>query len=528
MKHAFRFIFALLAVALLAGCQESPDSGSQKSQAEPPSPPESWLIENVVIVDGTGAPGAAGSVRVLHERITAVGKLEALPGETVIDGGGQVLAPGFIDTHSHADGALQERPDALAAVSQGITTVVIGQDGWSKFPLADYFAQIEASPAAINVASYAGHGRLRAEVMGEDYKREADMSEVGRMAALLQQELDAGALGLGSGLEYDPGIYASRSEVMHLAWVAAERESRYISHVRSEDRYFEDAIDEIIEIGRTTRMPVQISHIKLAMKRLWGTAPELIAKLDAARAEGIDISADIYPYEFWQSDLSVILPERNFQDREAVEFALAEIAPADGMWLSRFDPQPEYVGKTLTEIAELRGIDPATAYMQLIAESHAWSAEHGESAGLGEGADGIIATSMLEEDIKALLAWPHTNVCTDGALDDLHPRGAGSFPKVLGRYVREQGLLTLEQAVHKMTGLSARHMGFLQRGVIREGAFADLVLFDPETIADKATPDEPQALSTGVSAVWVNGAAVYLNGESTGRYAGQVLRRGET
>lgn len=529
MKQAFRFAFALLAAALLsAGCQESPEPGSQGSAAEPPSPPASWLINNVLIVDGTGADAYAGAVRVLRDRIIAVGEVEALAGETVIDGGGQVLAPGFIDTHSHADGALEEHPDALAAVSQGITTVVIGQDGWSKFPLAAYFEEREASPTAVNLASYAGHGRLRAEVMGEDYKREANMAEVLQMADLLQLELDAGALGLGSGLEYDPGIYADRSEVQRLAWVAAENQSRYISHVRSEDRYFEDAIDEIIEIGRRTRMPVQISHVKLAMKRLWGTAPELIAKLDAARAEGIEISADIYPYEFWQSDLSVILPERNFEDREAVEFALAEIAPADGMWLSRFDPQPEYVGKTLTEIAELRGIDPATAYMQLIAESHAWSAEHGDRAGLADGADGIIATSMLEDDIKALLAWPHTNVCTDGALDGLHPRGAGSFPKVLGRYVREQGLLTLEQAVHKMSGLSAGHMGFLQRGVIREGAFADLVLFDPETIADKATPEEPQALSTGVSTVWVNGVAVYQNGQSTGSHTGRVLRRGET
>ncbi|MDT8321301.1 MAG: amidohydrolase family protein, partial [Xanthomonadales bacterium] len=434
---------------------------------------------------------------------------------------------GFIDTHSHADGALNEQPEALAAVSQGITTVVVGQDGWSNFPLADYFEQREAEPAAVNLASFAGHGRLRAEVMGDDYKRIANMDEVLQMADLLQLELDAGALGLGSGLEYDPGIYADRSEVLHLAWVAAENQSRYISHLRSEDRNFEDAVDEIIEIGRRTRMPVQISHIKLAMKRLWGTAPELLAKLDAARADGIDISADIYPYEFWQSDLSVILPERDFTDREAVEFALDQIAPPDGMWLSRFEPEPDYVGKTLSEIAELRDVDPATAYMQLIAESHAWSEEHGESSGLGDGADAIIATSMREEDIRLLLAWPHTNVCTDGALDDRHPRGAGAFPKVLGRYVREEGLLSLEQAIHKMTGLSAQHMGLTTRGVIHVGAFADLVLFDPDTIIDKATPQQPDALSTGISAVWVNGVAVYRDGRSTGKFPGRVVRRGE-
>ncbi|MGA8203909.1 MAG: amidohydrolase family protein, partial [Woeseiaceae bacterium] len=277
-----------------------------------------FLITNAVIADGSGAPPVAGAVRVRDGRIAAVGDIVACSGETVVDGGGQVLAPGFIDTHSHADEEILDRRDALPDVSQGITTVVVGQDGESKYPLADFFAALEAAPATINVASYVGHGTLRSKVMGEDFKRAATDGEVAQMKDMLADELDSGALGLSTGLEYEPGIYSTTDEVIALAQVAADAGGRYISHVRSEDRWFEAAIDEIIRIGRETHMPVQVSHIKLAMKRLWGTAPQLIAKLDAARAEGIDITADIYPYTYWQSTIMVLLPDRDPTDRDAI------------------------------------------------------------------------------------------------------------------------------------------------------------------------------------------------------------------
>lgn len=476
---------------------------------------QNWLIRDVVVIDGSGAKAFSAAVRVADGVIVGVGDLVPGDGETVIDGNGQVLAPGFIDTHSHADSEIRQQRDAYAAVSQGITTVVIGQDGDSPYPLADWFETQQSHPAAVNIAAYAGHNTLRDKVMGDDFRRAATPGETESMAALLKTELDAGALGFGTGLEYEPGIHSLPIEVISLASIAAAEGGRYVSHLRSEDRWLLQAIDEIIEIGRVTGMPVQVSHIKLAMKSLWGTAPEMIRKLDAARAEGIDITADIYPYTYWQANMMVLIPSRDLNARNEYEYALKEIAPPEGFWLTRFDPHPEYVGKKLTEIAKLRNTDPVSAMMQLTAESTAY----------GDAADTMIGTSMLEEDIHQLFAWPHTNLCTDGSLDDLHPRGTGSFARVLGRYVREQKLMSLEQAVHKMSGLSANHMGMTHRGLIRPGMAADLVLFDPKTVTDNATPAEPQAKNTGITTVWVNGITVFNEGVTTGHFPGKVIRR---
>lgn len=505
MKVFLHTINVLLACLVTAPLMVEADTDSAQS----------FLIRNVVIIDGSGTKGFSGAVRVADGVIVDVGNLIATEGETSIDGKGQVLAPGFIDTHSHADSEIREHRDAYAAVSQGITTVIIGQDGSSPYPLADWFESQQSLPAAVNVASYVGHNTLRSEVMGDDFQRVATPGETESMGALLKTELDAGALGFGTGLEYEPGIHSVSDEVLNLAKIAAAEGTRYISHVRSEDRWFLQAVDEIIEIGRVTGMPVQISHIKLAMKSLWGTAPDLIQKLNVARAEGIDITADIYPYTYWQANMMVLIPSRDLNARSEYEFALKEIAPPEGFWLTQFDPQPEYVGKKLTEIAQLRQTDPVTAMMQLTAESKAY----------GDSADTMIGTSMIDDDIYKLWAWPHTNLCTDGYLADLHPRGTGSFPRVLGRYVREQKLMNLEEAVHKMSGLAARHMGISNRGLIRTGMAADLVLFDPDTVIDHATPTNPMARNSGISTVWVNGTVVFDAGVTSGHYPGQVIRR---
>jgi len=511
-----RFLTIGLILVCLSACHRD---GATETPSANAAAPSSWLLTHVTVLDGSGSAGFSGSVRIDGSKIIAVGELEPLPGERSIDGGGQVLAPGFIDTHSHMDRDLFDQPEALAAVSQGITTIIVGQDGFSPFPLAGFIQHLKTRPAAVNVAVYAGHNTIRREVMGKDYRRKASDAEVERMESLLLGELDSGALGLSTGLEYDPGIYSDPAEVLSLAKLAAQRGGRYISHIRSEDRHFEQALDEIINIGRVTGMPVQVSHIKLAMKRLWGRAPEFLAKLDAARKEGIDITADIYPYEYWQSDLLVLLPGRDITDRKEVELALTELAPPDGLWMTQFDPQPEYVSKTLSEIAALRNTDPATAFMQLISESMAMTEKTGKPA------DAIIGTSMTQEDILTLLSWPHTNVCTDGALVDLHPRARGSFPRVLGRYVREMGRLSLAEAIHKMSGLSAAHMGFTDRGLVKAGMAADLVLFDPATVLDNATPQHPEALSSGITRVWVNGQIVFENGAASRRYPGTMIRR---
>lgn len=508
-----RLVLALVAslLAWLAAC--SPGT------PPPDAAPRSLLITNASIVDGTGEPAFGGALRIQQGRVQELGQLQPRPGEQVLDARGMTLAPGFIDTHSHADEDIFDLPDALPATSQGITTAVVGQDGESAFPLADFFARLEQAPAALNLAAFTGHGTLRSRVMGQDYRRHANDDELSQMAAWLEQDLAAGSLGLATGLEYDPGIYSSREEVLALARVAAARGGRYISHIRSEDRWLEEALEEIIEIGRVTGMPVQVSHIKLAMKRLWGQADRVLARLDQARAQGVDISADIYPYEYWQSDMMVLLPGRDPDDRQAVQQALEQIAPAEGIWFTAFPAQPEYVGQSLAQVAAQRGTDATKAFSELLHASRAWKASTGEPG------DTIIGTSMLASDIAVLLAWPHANLCTDGALVDLHPRARGSYPRVLGRYVREQGLLGLEQAVHKMTGLAAQHMGIRDRGVIRPGAAADLVLFDPASVMDNATPARPEALSSGILAVWVNGEQVYAEGKATGARPGQVLRR---
>ena len=476
--------------------------------------PASTLIANVTLVDGTGAAPRAGAVRIARGRIVAVGALRPSRGEPVVDGGGMVLAPGFIDTHSHHDWRLDSLRGGDAVVSQGVTTIVAGQDGGSHLPLRAWFARLDSLPAAVNVASYAGHGTIRERVMGRDFRRTASDAEVSRMRALLRDDLAAGALGLSSGLEYDPGIYATTSELVTLARDAAAVGGRYISHVRSEDRGFWQAVDELVTIGREARIPVQLSHVKLAMRSLWGHADSLLQVLDRARASGVNVTADIYPYTYWQSTLTVVFPGRDFTNRASAEFALREVAAPEGMLIGRFAPETSYVGKTLAEIAVLRGTDAATALMDLIRMSREGALE-----------EIVIATSMSEADVARLMAWPWASICSDGELRGRHPRGWGSFPRVLGRYVRDERVTPLAEMVRKMTSLAAANVGIRGRGTIAPGLAADLVLFDPRAIADRATPQAPRAPATGVVRVWVNGVEVYRDGEVTGATPGRVLRR---
>ena len=366
----------------------------------------------------------------------------------------------------------------------------------------------------MNVASYSGHNTLRGQVMGEDYKRAARSDEVEAMRKLLEADMAAGALGLSSGLEYDPGIYSAREEVLALAEVSARHGGRYISHIRSEDQQLWAALDEIIDIGRKTGQPVQVSHMKLAMTDWWGQAARFTGKLDAARAEGIKVTGDVYPYEYWQSSLTVMFPKRDFDNRASAEFAVTSLSTPEGMIISAYAPEPALVGKSLAEIARARGTDPARTLMDLIRVSEA---QKGEA--------GLIATSMRADDIAALIAWEGSNICSDGEMAGRHPRGAGAFTKVLRHYVRETRLLTLEQAIRKMTGAAAEHMGFTDRGVIRPGAYADLVLFDPATVSDRSTIEAPLALSVGIARVWVGGETVWRDGATTAARPGRAIRR---
>jgi N-acyl-D-amino-acid deacylase len=501
---------ALIAL-VIAGCTPRPGPA--------PVTTATMLIANARIIDGSGGAARSGSVRLAGDRISEVGTLRPRPGEPVIDAEGLVLAPGFIDTHSHHDRGLFEMRGAAAAVSQGITTIVVGQDGGSRSPLADFFARLEREPPAVNVASYSGHGSVREQVMGADFKRAATPQEIERMRELVRADMQAGALGLSTGLEYDPGIYSTPEEVVELARVASSFGGRYISHIRSEDRQFWQAIDEIIAIGRQARIPVQVSHIKLAMRSLWGRADSLVRVLDRARASGVDITADIYPYTYWQSTLTVLFPERDFENRATAEFVLREISAPEGLLLARFDPDTAYVGRTVAQIAAARGTDPPATLMALIRESLELERRTGSSA------ESVIGTSMTERDIERLLAWPFANVCSDGGLAGRHPRGFGAFTRVLGEYTRDRRVFSLEEAVRKMTSLSARNVGIVERGRIAPGHYADLVLFDAATVRDVATPEQPQARSVGIRRVWVNGELVYDGNAPTARHPGQVLRR---
>ncbi|MDX1500703.1 MAG: amidohydrolase family protein, partial [Woeseiaceae bacterium] len=406
------------------------------------------VIVNARVLDGSGGPPQAVSVRIVGERIVAVGAVEPEHRDTVVDGTGLALAPGFIDTHSHHDIGLLEMPGALAAVSQGVTTIVAGQDGGQNFPLAEFFDRLEATPVAVNVASFAGHGTLRGEVMAEDYRREASAAEVSAMADLLRTEMEAGALGLSSGLEYDPGSFSSTGELIALAEVAAEYGGRYTSHIRSEDQYFWQAVDEAIEIGREAGIPVRVTHVKLAMTRWWGMADELKDRLNEARADGVDVSVDVYPYRAWNTGFSwlvTLFPDRDLDRREGARYILEDMLSPEGILLATYAPEPAYNGMTIAEIAVLRESDPEETLIELLKAEGEMEGEDAESMMLG--------FAMDEPDIEAIMAWPHTVIGSDGELAGVHPRGFGAFTRFLGHYVREREVVALAEAVRKITAL---------------------------------------------------------------------------
>jgi len=483
----------------------------------------STLITGAAVYDGTGAPAAKVAVRIEGDHILAVGPLKPRKGEVVIKAQGLALAPGFIDAHSHHDvGDYKDRSMPLL-LAQGVTTIVVGQDGGSHGPFAELAAKYAARPAAINVAAYTGHGWLRDSALGADYKRVSTPAELAKMQALLAADMKAGSLGLSSGLEYDPGIYSDHAELVDLARTAAAGGGRYISHMRSEDVAFDAALDELLDIGEKAKLPVQISHIKLGIADRWGEAKAVIARLDAARARGIDVTADIYPYEYWHSTLTVNFPKRDFTDLAASRFALAHMTPPEGMLLDYYAPEPAFEGQTIAQIAAARQEEPAVTYLWLINRALDWEKAHPDA----RGGESVIGTAMAPADIADFLAWKHTVVCSDGMIGSRHPRGAGAMAKILRYYVREQHVLTLPEAIHKMTGQTAAQLGLAGHGLIKPGYKADLVLFDPATITDHAKVGDSAALATGVSRVFVSGALVYADGKPTGAWPGRFLKRGE-
>lgn len=479
---------------------------------------DSAVITNVSIVDGTGAPARKGAVRIADGKIVTVG--DVIPGnsEIVIDGNGKTLAPGFIDTHSHHDYDIPKSPDMVAVTSQGVTTIIIGQDGTSPSPLREFYGKLDKDPIAVNVGSYSGHNTLREQGMG-GARRAATDEEIARMSQLLEEDMAAGAFGLSTGLIYETGNFSTPAEVKTLAKVSARLGGRYISHIRNEGFELMPSLQEVIDIGRETGAPVQVSHIKIGVKKLWGTSDKVLKLLNDARASGVDITADIYPYTYWQSTMRVLFPNKVYDDRKGLEFMLKESTPPDGLFFARYQPDPSIVGKSLAQIAKERNASPVDLYLALMKLAIEYQQAHPDE----ERVESVIGVSMREDDVTHLMTWEHANICSDG-LPIGHPRGHGTFPRVLGHYVREQKAMTLEQGVYKMTGLAAKHLGITDRGIIAEGTHADLVLFDPDTIIDRATLQNPTALSVGIEKVWVNGKLVYQERRTTGVRPGQAVR----
>ena len=490
-----RFLLALL---LLAGCASAP-------------PDERVIaITGPTVVDGTGAPPfVTTAVLIRGDRIDAVGPRSTPRGATIIDGTGLVLAPGFIDIHNHSGSGLEREPAAASQVSQGITTVVLGQDGGSALPVGDYLRSLDAKPVAVNVATFAGHTTIRSAAMNKETDRAATPAEIEQMIALTESAVSEGAFGLSTGLEYEGSKHATTEEVVALAHVAGRHGGIYMSHIRDEAERTFEALEEALRIGREGNVPVEISHIKMGSRSVWGRAKDAVQLIERARASGIDVTADAYPYDAWHATIRVLVPSGRHDDEHDVAAAIDEAGGADRITIVNCSAHRDYEFKTLQQIADAQQTSPVAVYMQVVRD----------------GGASVVAQSMKDEDIREFYRQPWVMVGSDGGIGVRHPRGAGSYPRVLGRFVRERQWLTLEQAVQKMTSMPAARLRIADRGVIRPGMKADLVLFDAARVLDRSTFQEPQLIAEGIARVFVNGVEVWRDGTTTGATPGKALRR---
>ncbi len=538
------------------------------------------LIRDACILDGTGAPATRGDVLIEDECIAEVGDIRSRPDE-VLDAEGRVLAPGFIDMHSHGDFTLPGDPEASAKILQGVTTEVVCNCGLGLMPatprverfyelispvifgeqgggcyrdLDAYRDAMEARGISVNAACLVPHGNVRCAVMGME-EREATGTEVALMREIVEASMAQGAFGLSTGLVYPPGAYADTDELVRLAEVVRPFGGFYATHMRDEGAGLLDSVDEALRVGHEAGVGVQISHHKAAGRFNWGKTKVTLRKVEAARARGVDVHSDVYPYTAGSTVLSAMfvplwafegsqralldrledpatrlrivhdskqrlmgfaklpgLLDRVFPKRVLLPYLLREISKV--VVISSVKRQHHYEGKSLGEIARMRGQALYEAMLDLLVEE--------------ETAVAAIAHVMSERDVQRVLAHPTTMIGSDGFPQregKPHPRTYGTYPRVLEHYVRVLGLLTLEQAVHKMTGMVAAKLGLTDRGVIREGARADLVLFAPERVEDRATYTDPRNAPRGIDHVFVNGAWTVRDGQHTGARAGRVLAR---
>ncbi len=529
-------------------------------------------IKNGRIVDGTGNPWFRADIGIRKGKIAEIGRLTSSEAKKIIDAEGLVVCPGFIDMHNHSDRSLLVNPNLESAVRQGITTLVIGNCGFSLAPVdptkkefmvkyfsrflpvgvelridwstfGEYLTRLEENKAASNIATLVGHGTVRASVIGfED--RDPTPEELEKMKMLVAEAMDAGAFGLSTGLIYPPGMYSKTYELIELCKVVARYGGIYASHIRGEGATLVEAVKEAIEIGEKSGVPVEISHHKAAGKVNWGKTKETLKLMEEARARGVDVTCDQYPYNAGMTSLATLLPPwtqvggmeetlkrlRNPEERERIRRDIEEGVAGWENMISNCGWESIYIsfvatkenkvleGKNLAEIAELKGKDEFSALFDLILE------EKGKAY--------IVIFEMDEEDIRRVMRSRLQMVGTDswavapyGVLSEgkPHPRFYGTYPRILGKYVREDRVITLEDAVRKMTSFPAQKLKLKDRGLIREGSWADIVVFDPIRVKDRATYEDPHQYPEGIKYVLVNGEVVIDKGEHTGVLARKIL-----
>jgi N-acyl-D-amino-acid deacylase len=524
-----------MAVATLAvlAAWAPPASAQQPSQQR-----YDVLIRGARVLDGSGNPWFFSDVGISGERIAAVGNLAGASAARVIDASGLYLAPGFIDVHSHAGPGLAtaELSAAVPLLAQGITTVFINPDGGGSANLVQQRQQLLRDGLGVNVALLVPHGAVRGAVLGMA-DRAPDAEELERMRALVRQGMEAGAFGLSSGPFYAPGSYATTAELVELARVAAAYGGVYTSHIRDESDYtigVVAAVDEVIEVSRQAGLPGIVTHIKALGPRVWGYSAALVHRIDRAREQGLEIYADQYPYEASSTGLSAALVPRWAQagGQDSLDQRLASAdtrariraemvdnldrrGGAARIMFGRYAADPSIEGRTLADIAAQRGADPVDVALDLVRG----------------GGPGIISFNMHESDIRRLMAQPWTMTASDGALPRMgegfpHPRAYGTFPRRIRRYVIEEGVTDLATAIRSMTSLPATAFRMHERGVVRAGAIADLVLFDLDRLRDVSTFADPHHLSEGVVHVLIGGRFAMRDGRPTDTLHGRVLERG--
>ncbi len=517
----------------LAACISIVLAGGLHSQQAP----YDLLIVNARIVDGTGAPARAADLAIREGRIVRLGRLATADARERIDVRGLVVAPGFIDVHTHADD-VASRPLAENFVRMGVTSIVAGNCGSSALSIADALDRVRDIGVAVNFATLIGHNTVRSAVMGAA-ERDPTLAELERMKSLVFKGVVDGAVGLSTGLQYVPGTYSKPNEILELARVAANEGGLYATHMRNEGTALEAAIAESIDVARTLDMPLQISHLKVDSPNRWGASAAALKLIDEARARGLQVQADQYAYTAGASTLSIRFPSwaleggsepvrQRLNDpavwakiKKEMLALLAERGFTDLSWtnVASYRPDPSLNGLSMKDVAvKLTGNASADAQL-----------EAARTLMLGGGAS-MVYHFMGDDDIARIMKHPMVAVASDAGVLERgagvpHPRGYGNNARVLGEYVRERQTISLEDAVRKMTSLAAGHFGFAGRGVIREGAVADLVVFDPGRIRDTATYDKPHAFPDGIPHVIVNGVFVVRDGQTTGARPGQVLRR---